>query len=276
MCATVKKLLLVIFVSSQILSFAICTDVTPQDAQSLLQQALQNPDKDKIEQLVSLAFQARVGRTQSISMPSSTGQVGDIGGQRKKRSFDPICPQQPDQSRVYNLGSNPEGYPLKPISDELTIRSLPNSDMLFQALARQVVVPGQPPLLEPQPLLEKGNVCPQVLSQLWTYNSVQFGNIFCWALANFQEDIFFNDKCMGSACKGCGHSFGYSFFDETRTVCLPIYRTVSLWAFCPSLPANNRIVRDRIILPSDCSCTAIKCQSTFGRSSGSFVTTKNI
>ncbi|KAK3762616.1 hypothetical protein RRG08_020694 [Elysia crispata] len=219
--------------------------------------------RDQINDIVRRAFDVRVSANPSAwrEEGSTAGSSNWVRPGRSKRSpfYHYTCPEQTDQSQVYRLGSDPTGYPFQPISDELFVRSLPGSDTLFQCLAREVIQPDQNPSLEAQPLLEKGNVCPQKLSQLWTYTSVVYGNQLCWVLANFQEDILFSANCSGGVpCLGCDDFFSSSF-DATRKVCLPLYRTVSLWSFCPGLPQNSRIVRDRIIIPADCSCSTVQC-----------------
>ncbi|GFS19613.1 hypothetical protein ElyMa_001549500 [Elysia marginata] len=217
--------------------------------------------RDEITDLVRKAFENRMKAT-AQSQPTLPSNSWRKPGRSKRSPFYHYeCPVQSDQSKVYNLGSDPTGYPIQPISDELFVRSLPGSDTLFQCLAREVLQPEKDPSLEQQPLLEQGNVCPQELSQLWTYNSVVYGNQLCWVLANFQEDIFFSANCSGVPCKGCDDFFRSSF-DDTQKICYPRYRTVSLWGFCPGLAQNTRLVRDRIIIPADCSCTSVTCIRT--------------
>ncbi|GFO32385.1 hypothetical protein PoB_005889000 [Plakobranchus ocellatus] len=202
--------------------------------------------KEQITELVQQAYDRRMKAGRANSDPGS-GYSLNSGRSKRSSLFTYQCPEQIDQSKVYRLGSDPTGYPVQPISDELFLRSLPGSDTFFQCLSRQVLQPELNPTLEPQPLLEGGNVCPQVLSQLWTYNSVVYGNQLCWVLANFQEDILFNQKCSGVPCKGCD-SFFHTSFGDIRKVCLPLFRTVSLWAFCPGLPQNARLFGQRCIM----------------------------
>lgn len=215
-----------------------------------------------------------VENIQAFLERSLTSALSEEGQSRMKRAAHspisplpaPVCPMQDDQSKPYNLNSDPTFYPTAEIASELQARSLPGSDNLFQQLSREVVLPGTPPVVMPQPLLNTGNTCPQNLTQLWFYTSVNFPASICWPLANFQEDIFYNAKCMGSKCLGCSDFGNVKYNTTSRTFdpvvkqCLPLYRTVSLWAYCLNLPVNQRIVRDRIIIPSDCSCTSVTCK----------------
>ncbi|RUS89281.1 hypothetical protein EGW08_002955, partial [Elysia chlorotica] len=218
-----------------------------------------------IRDIIQRAFNERIKANPSAQTEQDWTRLSSDSARsgRSKRSpfYHYTCPVQDNQAEVYRLGSDPTGYPVQPISDELFVRSLPGSDTLFQCLAREVLQPDQNPSLQPQPLLERGNVCPRALSQLWTYNSVVYGGQLCWVIANFQEDVLFSANCSGVPCKGCDDFFSSSF-DDTRKVCYPRYRTVSVWSFCPGLPQNGRIVRDRLIIPSDCGCTTVQCTRT--------------
>ncbi|GFO14499.1 hypothetical protein PoB_004100400 [Plakobranchus ocellatus] len=162
--------------------------------------------KEQITELVQQAYDERVKAGRALS------DAGSDESPNSGKSETYRCPEQTDQSEVYRLGSDPTGYPVQPISDELFLRSLPESDTMFQCLSRQVLQSELNPTLKPQPLL-------------------------------------------GVPCKGCDNTS----FEDIRKVCLPLFRTVSLWAFCPGRPQKARLVRDRIIVPVDCSCTAIQC-----------------
>ncbi|GFS19628.1 hypothetical protein ElyMa_001549900 [Elysia marginata] len=55
------------------------------------------------------------------------------------------CPRQADQGFVYQYDADSLTYPGIEIGNELFVRSLPGSDLLFQALSLQIVFPTDPP-----------------------------------------------------------------------------------------------------------------------------------
>nr|KAG5702662.1 hypothetical protein BaRGS_013299 [Batillaria attramentaria] len=72
----------------------------------------------------------------------------------------------------------------------------------------------------------------------------------CASVPDFGERFCLN-------CKDKGFGTGLSNFNQK--LCITDYMTVSLWAYCPSLPPGLRIIRDRIIIPVRCSCLSVRC-----------------
>ncbi|GFO14494.1 hypothetical protein PoB_004099900 [Plakobranchus ocellatus] len=73
------------------------------------------------------------------------------------------------------------------IGNELFLRSQPGSDLLFQALVREIVFPTDPPEIFIDEFVFKSNAtCRFVEDQIWSYKSQTFAG-HCYPLVNFQE-----------------------------------------------------------------------------------------
>ncbi|RUS89279.1 hypothetical protein EGW08_002953, partial [Elysia chlorotica] len=177
------------------------------------------------------------------------------------------CPRQADQGFVYQYDGDALTYPAIEIGNELFTRSLPGSDLLFQALNRQIVFPTDPPKIFIDEFLLSSNVtCPFKEDQVWSYRS----QTLCPATKGDQLKVLvpFFKKCLNRFCKNCGgvksDFFWGSSASNSANVCVTEYQTVTLWSYCEELTPNRRIVSDRILVPNACTCTTVPCPSHHG------------
>nr|KAG5702660.1 hypothetical protein BaRGS_013297 [Batillaria attramentaria] len=204
---------------------------------------------------------ATVTSTESSTEPVTTSAQGN--DPEEVVTCPTVCPSPTNHSLIYDLNPDSAGYPAGDIGNEIV-----NSGPLQDCLARQVLRPNDPPTILVEPFELTDNVtCPFDQLRLWQYQS-QTINAMCWVLQYFQENILYR-ICNTRFCKNCTDSpatktktRGYGKRNQgvaqrdnrKQKFCITEYRTVSLWAYCPTLPAGTRIIRDRIIVPFACSC----------------------
>ncbi|KAK7491145.1 hypothetical protein BaRGS_00017582 [Batillaria attramentaria] len=167
-----------------------------------------------------------------------------------------LCPTASDQSLVYDLGPDSTLYPAEDIGVEI-FNGL--GTPVVECLMREMVQPTDPPTIIVEPFRLTANAtCPFSQLRLWSYQSQAVGGI-CWVLQNFQENILYR-VCSERFCLNCKEKgFGTGLSNFNQKLCITDYMTVSLWAYCPSLPPGLRIIRDRIIIPVRCSCLSVRC-----------------
>ncbi|KAK3770153.1 hypothetical protein RRG08_038666 [Elysia crispata] len=143
------------------------------------------------------------------------------------------------------------------IGNELFTRSLQGSDLLFQALNRQIVFPTDPPQIFIDEFLLSSNVtCPFTEKQVWSYTSQTFTGA-----AIFQD-------MLNRFCKNCGGVKADFFWGHSATnsanVCVTEYETLTLWSYCEEFEPSRRIVSERILVPNACTCATVPCPSYTG------------
>ncbi|KAK7097743.1 uncharacterized protein [Littorina saxatilis] len=169
-----------------------------------------------------------------------------------------VCPSAIDQSFAYQLNPDSALYPATVIGPELV------QSPLFNVITNAIVLPEDPPQVLVQPFQLRSNAtCPFTQLRLYGYQSLRFVSQ-CWVLQNFGDLIFYR-QCDGDRrCRGCqSQSSRFNRNPSSQKLCMPEYRVVNFWAYCPSLPFGNRFVRDKIIVPMACTCQDVPCDRVF-------------
>ncbi|XP_071087236.1 uncharacterized protein [Haliotis cracherodii] len=158
------------------------------------------------------------------------------------------CPQQTDFSQPFMLSSNATGYPEEAINNETADANLTPCLSLFNASSTDPKFPEDPVLAN-----VTKDPCPADVKVLQSY--MGDNNDTCWVIRNIQPLIHFavcrNPRCL---------TFRRSWLSNR---CLRVFKFVSVLAFCGDRPMGQRIVNDRIIVPTSCTCMGIKCRRTW-------------
>ncbi|XP_067661577.1 collagen alpha-2(I) chain-like [Haliotis asinina] len=188
------------------------------------------------------------GQTGTIHPSTGLRHNFNIGRTYGGSSFSVFnCPRQIDFSANLSLSDNPSGYPTNNITAELTARQ-----DLATCFLMTTILPGAPE--EPfDPVVAFSiNTCPSFARRLWSFS--RYGGR-CWVIQNVQENVTFS-QCLTEKCHNCEEE---QYDGNRQNACIRNYNFISVWAFCENLPVQNQITRERIIVPTHCSCRNIPC-----------------
>ncbi|KAK7097741.1 uncharacterized protein [Littorina saxatilis] len=213
---------------------------------------------------------------QNPAVPSATPQPGASPGGFQSNPFGQfptggndfrqavICPTPLDQTSIYQPVSDGTGYPAGAVGQEI---ASPLNLQLRACLAREVVTAVTGPIPVSEPFRNTVSpTCPYTQLRLWRYQSLS-QRAECWVLQNFGDFVLYR-TCTNKFCSNARNSFhGLSGFNSpagagtnVQKLCIPDYRAVSFWAYCPLNRPGLRLVRDRIILPITCNCQGVRCE----------------
>ncbi|KAK7097744.1 uncharacterized protein [Littorina saxatilis] len=166
-----------------------------------------------------------------------------------------LCPSPIDQSAIYQLNEDLQD----PIDFSAIVNELGLNPNLTSCLFRQLLVPGEPPQVIVEDFLQQAKAtCPSTEQRLMRYESVRFSGQ-CFVL-NVGDVIVYKECSANRHCQGCQD---YSSRSTSQKLCIPEYRAVNFWAYCPSQSPGKRFVRDKIIIPVACNCLDVPCERVF-------------
>ncbi|XP_067651317.1 uncharacterized protein [Haliotis asinina] len=156
------------------------------------------------------------------------------------------CPQQTDFSQPFMLSSNATEYPAEAINNETAAVNLTGCLNLFNTSSAEPKIPEDPMLVN----LTK-DLCPADMMVLRSYTGD--ANDTCWVILGIQPTIHFA-VCRTTRC--------LTFRSRSRLSnrCLRVFKSIPVVAFCGDRPAGQRIVMDRVIVPTSCTCTGVRCR----------------
>ncbi|XP_046557621.1 uncharacterized protein LOC124266854 [Haliotis rubra] len=156
------------------------------------------------------------------------------------------CPQQTDFSQPFMLSSNATGYPAEAINNETKTANLTGCLNLFNTSSTDPKIPEDPMLVN-----VTKDLCPADMMVLRNYRGD--ANDTCWVILGIQPTIHFA-VCRTTNCL----TFRSRSWLSNR--CLRVFKSVPVVAFCGDRPDGQRIVMDRVIVPTSCTCVGVKCR----------------